>query len=97
MPINLAYSSIDIDWEDKRHIEVNQHRNLSCKSKQVDGWFYRDSYWVPLFEVRNALEMVTEGFNDPISIFVFTISLVLQFRMDFLLLKDSQKQQETEP
>ena len=55
---HLGFSSIYIKWEDKRHIEGNEGRNVSCKSKQVD-WTSEGQFWLPRLDVRDILEVVS--------------------------------------
>ena len=53
----LQFSSIYIKWEDKRYIDGNEDRNISCKSKQVD-WTTEGQFWLPKLKVEGILESV---------------------------------------
>ena len=55
-----ASSSIYIKWQDKRHIEGNEARNVSCKSQQVD-WTKEGQFWLPNLDVRDDLKLVRFG------------------------------------
>ena len=55
--ISLFYS-IYLKWEDKRHIEGNEGRNISCKSKHVD-WTPKEQFWVPKVDVWDTMELVS--------------------------------------
>lgn len=59
MKVNSTHelTSMYTKWEDKRHIEGNEGRNISCKSKHVD-WTTEGQFWVPIIDVWDTIELV---------------------------------------
>ena len=53
----LEFSSMYMKWEDKRHINGNEGRNVSCKSEHVD-WTLEGQFWVPKIDVWDTIELV---------------------------------------
>ena len=44
-------------WEDKRQINGNEGRNVSCTSKHVE-WTTEGQFWVPRIDVWDVIELV---------------------------------------
>ena len=53
----LQFSSIYLRWEDKRQIEGNEGRIVSCKSKLVE-WDKEGQFWLPRLDVWDAIDLV---------------------------------------
>ena len=51
----LKPSSIYINWEDKRYIQGNEHRNITCESGHVD---LQGPFWLPTLDVMDTMESV---------------------------------------
>ena len=54
---SYAPHSIYFKWEDKRHINRNEGRNVSCTSKHVE-WTSEGQFWVPRIDVWDVIELV---------------------------------------
>ena len=51
------FDSIYFKWEDKRQINRNEGRNVSCPSKHVE-WTSEGQFWVPRIDVWDVIELV---------------------------------------
>ena len=49
--------SIYINWEDKRYIQGNEDRNITCESGHVD-WIEEGQFWLPTLDVFDTIESV---------------------------------------
>ena len=59
------YFRINLQWQDKRFISVNDHRTSECGSGHV-LWTKPNQFWLPKLYINGALELVSyQSFSYP--------------------------------